>query len=172
MKSTPQLGTIIHGTLRPQDLIPAFLECLRFDCNDPKLADFINTMIPSDAISTLLSGDDTHPWWDSEECSAVLNEDLCRALHGHAPPWCYFGTHEGDGSDWGFWPNWDVIEREVFETLIIKVSDMSELDAWGFPNGCRAPILLVNDNGTVAFGYLSDQGKGGFVPSWECVSGL
>jgi len=91
-------GTIIRATHRPQDLIPAFVECLRFTCNRPDLAEDINKDIPKAAI-----GNDDHPWWGSVECAWILNEDLFELLAAHAPSGYYFGAHEGDGSDFGFW---------------------------------------------------------------------
>ena len=101
-------GTVIRATHRPQDLVPAFLECLRFTCERPDLADDFNKEIPSEVTRTLLNGDDDHPWWQSEECSMFLNEGLFDALNDCAPEGYYFGAHEGDGSDFGFWKgDWD-----------------------------------------------------------------
>ena len=101
---TITLGTVIRATLRPQDLLPAFLECLRFTCERPDLATAINFAIPTDVTEALLNGEDSHPWWDSEECSFILNEDLFDLLNDFAPEGSYFGAHPGDGSDFGFWP--------------------------------------------------------------------
>ena len=88
-------GTISHGTLDPQDLIPAFLEAL--EPLDIVRAAAIRAQVP---VGT---GPYDLDWWYSEECQWVL-EDLTTALEESAPEGHYFGTLEGDGSDFGFWP--------------------------------------------------------------------
>lgn len=85
--------TIIRGTLRPQDLIPAFADVLRV-LSPERLKDVV----------TLLPERDDNPWWDSEECTEVLN-DLFDLLNEYAPEGYVFGAHPGDGSDFGFWPD-------------------------------------------------------------------
>lgn len=91
-------GTIFHGTLRTQDLIPAFAGALR-DVNPAAYAQLISAAwIPAHAIE-----DDDADWWDSEDAQWVL-EDLMERLEESAPEGHYFGTLEGDGSDFGFWP--------------------------------------------------------------------
>jgi len=83
-------GTVIHATLRNQDLIPAFLTELR--CHNVEIAERIEKDIP------------TFPrdWWNSEDASYVL-EELFDELNSIAPDGMYFGATEGDGSDFGFW---------------------------------------------------------------------
>lgn len=89
--------TVIHGTMRPQDLIPVFLDRLR-DLDGAAYAEYVlSPVIPSYAWE-----DDASDWWDGEDCIAVLS-DLFTALDGCAPEGCYFGSHPGDGSDYGFW---------------------------------------------------------------------
>jgi len=86
-------GSISHGTMRPQDLIPAFLEVLKK--LDPAKHAELSAYVGDE--------DDNSPWWDSEDASMLLNEDLFNALNACAPDGWYFGSHPGDGSDYGFW---------------------------------------------------------------------
>lgn len=77
------LGTVSHGTLRPEDLIEAFGAAL--DHMDPE---------NYRALSTSISPID----WE-------LVIEYIEALDALAPEGFYFGAHEGDGSDFGFWPH-------------------------------------------------------------------
>jgi len=87
--------TIIHGTMRTQDLVPVLAD---------KLHELSQHLFDKVFTDWEPPGwwDDTHPWWDSEECADVLN-DLFDRLNECAPEGYYFGAHPGDGSDFGFW---------------------------------------------------------------------
>jgi len=112
VKASP--GTVIHATLRPQDLIPAFLELLESldSLQYRKTIDHIKELDPN-VIGTACHASgyvpgvdisDDHPWWDSEDSAYFLNETLFEVLQDYAPEGHYFGAHIGDGSDFGFWP--------------------------------------------------------------------
>lgn len=99
-KREPTEGTVIHGTLRLQDLIPAFeaeLGAIAPDAYSQLL------MMPFPPVPGDAQGDNSHPFWVSDEASEHCNQ-LIEALDEQAPPGCYFGAHEGDGADFGFWP--------------------------------------------------------------------
>lgn len=66
--------TISHGTMRPEDLIPKLLEVL----------------------------EELNPEAGQEAQSQFLSE-LFDLLDQEAPEGFYFGSHPGDGSDYGFW---------------------------------------------------------------------
>lgn len=89
-----RVGTVIAGTSRPQDVIPAlYRELTWWDA-----AKAVDISIPNE-IDEL---DDSNPWWKSygaEECAI----DLADALDSLAPEGMYFGPHPGDGADLGFW---------------------------------------------------------------------
>ena len=98
----PQLGTdwigsVISATLREQDLIPAFegvLDIAGVEYDRP------------DSVDKLLLGQElTDAEW--EEVGFYLNESLFDLLNEIAPKGTYFGSHPGDGADFGFWEEED-----------------------------------------------------------------
>tara|TARA_Y100000310_G_scaffold217997_1_gene219132 strand:+ start:400 stop:858 length:459 start_codon:yes stop_codon:yes gene_type:complete len=124
--TTVQIGTVSEGTLRDEDLLDAFASELSRLTNDthPLLADY----------STVDA--------DDPDASDLVNE-MQDALSELAPPHVYFGTLEGDGACFGFWPEvggWDC--EHVGERY--------------FPNGEHEYVDLdcnvyvhVNDHGNV-----------------------
>jgi hypothetical protein len=91
--------TVIHATLRTQDLVPAFLDVIS---NTPEYAQILVSNIDElKVISEPFTDDDER--WDSEYMDYFLNEVLFDALNLYAPDGFYFGSHIGDGSDFGFW---------------------------------------------------------------------
>jgi hypothetical protein len=84
-------GTVSEGTMRPEDLIPAFMEVLQQFW--PERAEGITEEYSNDANFD----------YDSEDADWMLNESLFDALNEIAPEGCYFGSHPGDGVDYGFW---------------------------------------------------------------------
>lgn len=137
------IGSISHGTLRSVDLLEAFADELdRFEPDHDLTAEARAVLTLMNAGWTRLESlDETHELVDA----------LQDALSEHAPPYCYFGTHEGDGSDFGFWPSMDAIEE------LPKVSDPSEVEAMG------EDCVYVNDHGNVTV-----YGADGSV-LWDCV---
>ena len=87
------IGTISHGTMRPEDLIPVFAREL----------EWLSTNQRTDNETSLIADADDFSDFGSQHADDIL-EALFDALDQHAPSNCYFGAHEGDGSDYGFWP--------------------------------------------------------------------
>ena len=92
-----QTGSIIHGTMRPQDLIPAFMDVVR----DYAPAVYEQLTV-CNAIPAYAAEDEDSEWWNSDSASYLI-EQLWDTLNDHAPEGHYFGSHPGDGSDYGFW---------------------------------------------------------------------
>ena len=92
IKLTPaEPGSISHGTMRPEDLAATFIaELTRLE--SPRAEAF------ADEWKELERMADTDGAYD-------FIAELFDALNEHAPEGCYFGAHEGDGSDYGFWPS-------------------------------------------------------------------
>ena len=133
-----QLGSISHGTLRTQDLLPVFLETLTAlggdvpsDLECGAHIEYLNWPGPG---TTACDEDDK--FWSSEEAMWDM-EALTDGLNNLCPPFVYFGTLEGDGSDFGFWPDWNALEECHHDTEGEHV--------------CRSnsAIIQVNDHGNV-----------------------
>lgn len=110
-------GSVSHGTLRPQDLIEAFVGALKE--TDPAalkgVRAYFEALDDHGALTTVqrdfvfdaldekgIDGDGVH-----DAGPEVVNEVLDRltdALQTVAPEGHYFGAREGNNSDFGFWP--------------------------------------------------------------------
>lgn len=86
-------ASVSHGTMRPQDLIPRYMNAIR---DTPEYLQIMH-VVPTHAFE-----DDGAAWWDSENAAFFL-EDLTDTLENYAPKGYYFGSHPGDGSDYGYW---------------------------------------------------------------------
>lgn len=90
-------GSVSHGTLRTQDLLEAFTAELKRLRPEHKLLAEAERRIAAFSVVPLFPADD-------EDASWLVIEGLMDALNECAPDGHYFGAHEGDGSDFGFWP--------------------------------------------------------------------
>lgn len=89
------VGTVSHATMRAEDLLPKFAYLLeKYGMKRGALKAY--------AAARLLKQkpDDMDV---QELVSMVLNEEIWDAMQEIAPEGYYFGAHEGDGSDYGFW---------------------------------------------------------------------
>jgi len=141
-----RLGTVIHGTLRTEDLVPAFLEELK--TLDPDRAAYYVERIPAEALE-----DPDHIWWQTGEAMWML-EELFDILNEYAPPFCYFGALEGDGSDFGFWIDRYAFEEAVEYGEILRVSELPD----NAPEGYEY-VAVVDDHGGVTLYQRSWDGK-------------
>lgn len=101
-------GTVIHGTLRPEDLIPAFWAALEDIAPETAYARLDGTY--GEEINTANMGEEALERYrefygqDAAQHLSEAIEMLMDDLSANAAPGYYFGTLEGDGSDFGFWP--------------------------------------------------------------------
>lgn len=89
----PPLGSVSTGTMLDRDLIPCFLAVLRQ--YNPE----VTAQIESGYDDILAALDSDEPHADTP----YLTERLFDELDAIAPPYCRFGSCEGDGADYGFW---------------------------------------------------------------------
>lgn len=116
MSTFPFLGPVSSGTLRPEDLIGPFM-------------DLLDDVLNWRATSGLDSPQDTdevahgHEVLGNVECLMSATgyfddaegvlwdlELITNALDILAPPYTYFGSHEGDSACFGYWPAWEALD--------------------------------------------------------------
>jgi hypothetical protein len=145
------LGSISHGTCRTEDLLETFVRELEYHvsrnaeewCSDNGRKDRDRLMV---LIAEAYGIED----FESEEARDIACE-LQDELNMFAPPYCYFGSNEGDGSDFGFWPSIDQVNE------LPRAKDSDEAKALG------ADCVFVNDHGNITvYG-----GDGSVI--WDCV---
>lgn len=86
-----KLGSVSVGTLRTEDLLPAF-----------------------ENIFQQLGG--TYEDFPVGVTDEEYVENLAQRLNDLCPPFVYFGAHPGDGADFGFWPDMDSL-NEAMQTM-------------------------------------------------------
>ena len=124
-----QLGSISTGTLRTEDLLEAFANTLQqFNRTHPLLGEYLD-IHANDA-------------WDSDKAADLLNEGFFNALQEICPPFVYFGTLEGDGADFGFWPDMDSLNEAMQYGDVTFHDDERILDE-------HDAIVQVSDHGNV-----------------------
>ena len=116
-KRTYIFGTISHSSVRDTDLLESFSNALEhlstsnFDYiyEHKKYKDIIKE---ARRYRDFLIEYEDMLWKDHHkkmrafilETVSYIIEDLIDALNEFAPPNHYFGSHPGDGADYGFWP--------------------------------------------------------------------
>lgn len=144
------IGTVIHGTLLDTDLLEAFWNELEWQLQRQE-----RTPENRDELDKLhaVLGRVQDDCWDEDgnvierdDLPEIINEELMPVLDAFAPPYCYFGAHAGDGSDFGYWPAWDSIDE------LPKFDDLADV-----PEDIDEDYTVVNDHGNVT--VYSAQGK-------------
>jgi hypothetical protein len=133
------IGSYSHGTLRAQDIA----ETLRDMLLSMGHKEF-------DAIVQELSAIAEDEGRDEEHDSEVLS-DAMDILQDYAPPFCYVGMSDGDGSDLGVWPDMHAFEEACRDGEVLKVSDSSALDDMAKEDiAAHNYVAIVSDHGNVS----------------------
>lgn len=156
------LGSISHGTMVTEHLISAFVEELQriVGKNATQAEDVLigeaNAYLERDSLN---ADEESLVVDDSEDAGDDILNALFDTLNEYAPPYAYFGAHEGDGSDYGFWLSSDALEQ--FDGL--RVSDTSEV-----PDDYVGEVMHVNDHGNMTL-YARDAGSDKLREIWAVV---
>lgn len=138
-----KLGSVSSGTLRPEDLIPAFVAELRRYRPRGRLP----LQLHKSVIQALAVRPGSNLICDPND---TVN-DLMDALEQYAPNYGYFGTNDGDGADFGFWlcTTW---QQDARENGALFVSDLSEV-----PERHYGEVVVVNDHGNATLYYRTKR---------------
>lgn len=142
-------GSVISGTMRAEDLVEAFASELEYQvrrnaeewCSDAGRAE-------RDRLIGIV-----HAAREIDFCDLALDEivpDMMDALGMFAPPYGYFGAHESDGSDYGYWLAQDAIDC-AFDGL--RVADTGDV-----PADYSGEVLFVSDHGNTTL-YSAQNGE-------------
>jgi len=114
------IGTVSHGTLRNIDLLEKYSSFAREIKNQVNLKPFYKERLTGLIVESrdLLNDLSEEEINADEEVSYMINEDWFYLFNEIAPKNCHFGSNEGDGADFGFWPNWDQLSQEEIEKMI------------------------------------------------------
>jgi len=111
------IGSISHGTMRNADLLDSFAHTLRYLAIANKQYEeyesiFRETIRYRDFLieheDKLYKPHHKKLRESIFETVSYIIEDLIDALNEFAPLNYYFGSHPGDGADYGFWPSEDL----------------------------------------------------------------
>lgn len=112
VEGIPDLGTVIQGTHRTQDLLPAFWRELYRLAPEMAMSSIEEYFHDEDSQLVALiraAADDKWPddndlVWGRYEVGEYINGVIMEQLDQKAQPHgLYFGASEGDGSDYGYW---------------------------------------------------------------------
>jgi hypothetical protein len=146
------IGTVSAGTMRNEDLIPAFTDVLD-ELRDPDnqfhaaLVKETNELIKNDLEDAeMLWSPDVLDWFRAK---------LSDALNEYAPPYSYFGSHPGDGADYGYWVDMDYLSEDA--RWDIPLATLTVLnDEYRIVNDDY--IVHANDHGNVTLYEIDRSG--------------
>lgn len=150
----PDFGSVSSGTMRTEDLLPAFLDAAKDYAQTPDEKRIVARLRTEWNALDMDDADDT------DTADEILSE-ITDLLEGLAPPYGYFGSLEGDGADYGFWPSLDSVEDACRDGSALKVSDLADV-----PDDYVGDVFQVSDHGNLTF-YAADHGT--YTEVWGIV---
>lgn len=97
------IGTVLHGTHRPQDMLSAFADTYKQYAGEETGFDR-SLFVGSKALAYWMEHNNPSSM-EFDVASDLIDELMNKLDEIAAPHNCHFSTTEGDGSDFGFWPN-------------------------------------------------------------------
>lgn len=156
-----RIGEVSSATLRTEDLLSAFSSTLE-DCitvNGAFLSLPENSPMRDRLVKLLSESQDA--WTEDgtelqdEDNAAELVTELQDALNEFAAPYVTFGSHEGDGACFGFWPDVNSAREDVG---FVSSKTQDEPD-----RNYRGEWLHVSDHGNATLYVREDNSTDAFA---------
>jgi hypothetical protein len=153
IRTFTNFGSISHGTLLNSDLLPAFYDEARDRFPNWEKEGREPILAASNIMDTLalFDGNDvvTDHIVESEVMTGILG-DLMNLLGEDLPPFVYFGTHPGDGSDFGYWFDSDSFEQSAQDGETVKVDELPDHPkTFASEHPGAEYVAVVSDHGNV-----------------------
>lgn len=135
--STFTLGSVSSGTMRSVDLAEAFCAELEYrGLLDAATSEYPEVLEAYNS-GTLADLDDNDP----ETLDLFVNESAFETLGENLPDYIYFGSHPGDGADFGYWIAWESVEEDIQFSELPSGSELPEHN--------RGLFAVISDHGNV-----------------------
>jgi hypothetical protein len=156
MKNKISFGSISCFTMKTEDVMPKFVEELLYLSSKNRLANRLDRKLDK------LDSEQWDIYFNSEEADFDL-EDVIQELNKLCEniPYAYFGTHPGDGADYGFWVDINTMEDDVRMGELLTVDDLNKV-----PKKHYGLVAEVNDHGNTTL-YKYSNGHRYYV--WGVV---
>lgn len=151
--TTLEIGVYSDGTMRPEDLIPKFLDAL-----EPLHLSQSERAQVRAIRARLNEAGEYGAYVGSEEMDWDLDA-LFDIGNAHTPDYCYFGA--GDGACFGVFPH-TYLQQMIEDDGGLTVSDTSEV-----PAGFVGHVLQVSDHGNATLYHGNGHGK--LTELWSIV---
>ena len=140
------IGTVSAGTLRTEDLLNTFSsELAHLARYEPQNQAHLRLAFEADTSFQDFDESDTKQVEQAEESITELMD----ALNEYCPPFVYFGTHPGDGADFGFWPDMDALHEAMYYTKHIVGVEHPPSDVGEHTFEDMGVIIQISDHGNI-----------------------
>lgn len=168
--ATLELGTISHGTMRAEDILPALLSALdgvKLSAEDRQTCDEIQEHVDAWDEGATIEADDLRLAAHTEYLEVEMDETLIPIAEDYVPDYCYIGSHPGDGSDLGVWPCDELLD-DTTQGSYDGCCFRSTESPWSSPGLSldHSHWLQINDHGNAT---LYARGADGWTVCWSYV---
>ena len=140
-------GSISHGTLITGDLINAFYDLLE-ETSETYAQSIRDNYYQNDRILLELRWCHDIPI-EMEDDAQDLLESVMNALQEFCPPFCCFGAHPGDASDYGVWFNGEEFDDACRSGEVVMLMDGPPIEIDGINCPDAYYFAAVTDHGNL-----------------------